>query len=85
MKRVLFIDVRNATRSQIAEAWFNQLAVGIAEARSCETMPSEDQVRILRDEIRQSVEQLLHEIREQDLVRMQTSQVLSSPLQPVWN
>jgi arsenate reductase len=43
MKHILFIDVRNATRSQIAEAWFNHLANGYAEARSCGTMPA-DQV-----------------------------------------
>jgi arsenate reductase (thioredoxin) len=41
MKHILFIDVRNATRSQIAEAWLNHLADGHAEARSCGTMPSE--------------------------------------------
>ena len=40
MKRVLFIDVRNAIRSQIAEAWFNYLADGYAQARSCGTMPA---------------------------------------------
>ncbi len=40
MKHVLFIDTRNATRSQIAEAWFNHLANGYAEARSCGTMPA---------------------------------------------
>ncbi len=41
MKHVLFIDTRNATRSQIAEAWFNHLANGYAEARSCGTMPAD--------------------------------------------
>lgn len=41
MKHILFIDVRNATRSQIAEAWFNAMAEGYAEARSCGTMPAE--------------------------------------------
>ncbi len=41
MKHVLFIDTRNATRSQIAEAWFNRLADGYAEARSCGTMPAD--------------------------------------------
>jgi len=40
MKRVLFIDVQNATRSQIAEALFNYFADGTAEARSCGTMPA---------------------------------------------
>jgi arsenate reductase len=40
MKRVLFIDVRNATRSQIAEAWFNHLARGWGQAQSCGTMPA---------------------------------------------
>jgi len=41
MKHILFVDVRNATRSQIAEAWLNQLANGYAEARSCGTMPAD--------------------------------------------
>jgi arsenate reductase (thioredoxin) len=40
MKSVLFIDTRNATRSQIAEAWFNRLARGIGQADSCGTMPA---------------------------------------------
>jgi len=40
MKRVLFIDVRNATRSQMAEAWFNHLAQGWGQAQSCGTMPA---------------------------------------------
>jgi protein-tyrosine-phosphatase len=40
MKRVVFIDVRNATRSQIAEAWFSHLANGSGEAYSCGTMPA---------------------------------------------
>ena len=40
MKRVVFIDVRNATRSQIAETWFNHLANGCGEAYSCGTMPA---------------------------------------------
>ncbi|MCL4394292.1 MAG: hypothetical protein M1482_05720 [Chloroflexi bacterium] len=41
MKRVLFVDVRNAHRSQIAEAWFNHLAGRQARARSCGTLPAE--------------------------------------------
>ncbi len=41
MKHILFIDVRNATRSQMAEAWVNRLAHGYAEARSCGTMPAD--------------------------------------------
>lgn len=41
MKRVLFVDVRNATRSQIAEAWFNHLAGNRARASSCGTLPAE--------------------------------------------
>jgi arsenate reductase (thioredoxin) len=40
MKSVLFIDTRNSTRSQIAEAWFNRLALGIGQADSCGTMPA---------------------------------------------
>ncbi|MGB8647392.1 MAG: hypothetical protein WCF84_19310 [Anaerolineae bacterium] len=41
MKRVLFIDLRNTSRSQMAEAWFNQFALGWGEARSCGTMPAQ--------------------------------------------
>jgi arsenate reductase (thioredoxin) len=40
MIRVLFVDVRNATRSPIAEAWFNHLAGDRAQARSCGTLPA---------------------------------------------
>jgi protein-tyrosine-phosphatase len=40
MNQVLFIDTRNATRSQIAQVWFNQLAFGIGQADSCGTMPA---------------------------------------------
>ncbi len=40
VRRVLFIDVRNATRSQMAEAWFNRLADGYGVATSCGTMPA---------------------------------------------
>jgi protein-tyrosine-phosphatase len=40
MKRVLFIDIRNATRSQMAEAWLNQLGEPWVQARSCGTMPA---------------------------------------------
>lgn len=41
MKQVLFVDVRNATRSQIAEAWFNRLAGMRGKAISCGTLPAE--------------------------------------------
>ncbi len=40
MKRILFVDVRNSTRSQIAQAWFNHLAGRSAQAQSCGTMPA---------------------------------------------
>lgn len=40
MRRVLFIDVRNAICSQMAEGWFNHLAGGFAHAESCGTMPA---------------------------------------------
>jgi arsenate reductase (thioredoxin) len=40
VKRVLFVDVRNTARSPIAEAWFNQLALGWGRAASCGTMPA---------------------------------------------
>lgn len=40
MKRILFVDLRNTARSQMAEAWFNQFAEGWAKASSCGTMPA---------------------------------------------
>ncbi len=40
MKRILFVDVRNATRSQIAEAWCNHIAGVDAKGFSCGTMPA---------------------------------------------
>ncbi len=40
MKRVLFIDLRNTCRSQMAQSWFNQFAEGWGQAESCGTMPS---------------------------------------------
>ncbi len=40
MKRMLFVDLRNTARSQMAEAWFNLFAEGWAKASSCGTMPA---------------------------------------------
>jgi protein-tyrosine-phosphatase len=40
MKRVLFVDIRNAICSRMAEAWFNYLADGCGVAASCGTMPA---------------------------------------------
>lgn len=40
MKRILFVDLRNTARSQMAQAWFNQFAEGWAKAYSCGTMPA---------------------------------------------
>lgn len=54
MKHILFIDTRNATRSQIAEAWLNHLANGYAEARSCGTMPA--------DRVGRRAVQVMHEV-----------------------
>ena len=41
MKKVLFICVHNAGRSQMAEAFFNQLAEGRGEGSSAGTEPSD--------------------------------------------
>ena len=48
MKQIVFVDLRNTGRSQMAEAWFNQFACGWARASSCGTMPgaSNDPVTI---------------------------------------
>ncbi len=40
MMRILFIDLRNTARSQMAEALFNQFADGWARAFSCGMMPA---------------------------------------------
>jgi protein-tyrosine-phosphatase len=40
MKKVLFVCVHNAGRSQMAEAFFNQMAVGNATAISAGTKPA---------------------------------------------
>ncbi len=40
MTHVLFVDIRNTARSPMAEAWFNQLALGWGRASSCGTMPA---------------------------------------------
>ena len=42
MKEVLFICVHNSGRSQMAEAFFNQLAKGKANALSAGTIPSSE-------------------------------------------
>ncbi len=41
MKQVLFVDLRNTVRSQMAEGWFNQFAEGWGVAQSCGTMPAD--------------------------------------------
>lgn len=41
MKKVLFVCVHNAGRSQMAEAFFNQMAKGKAKGSSAGTQPSE--------------------------------------------
>ena len=41
MTRVLFVCVHNSGRSQMAEALFNHLAAGRAEARSAGTQPAD--------------------------------------------
>jgi arsenate reductase len=41
MKRVLFVCVHNASRSQMAEAFFNQIAEGKAKASSAGTQPAD--------------------------------------------
>lgn len=41
MKTVLFVCVRNASRSQMAEAFFNNLSMGKAQAISAGTQPAD--------------------------------------------
>ncbi len=40
MKQVLFVGLQNTVRTQMAEAWFNELAEGWGQARSCGTKPA---------------------------------------------
>jgi arsenate reductase len=42
VKKVLFVCVHNAGRSQMAEAFFNQIAKGRAKGSSAGTQPSEE-------------------------------------------
>ena len=42
MKKILFVCIENAGRSQMAEAFANHLGKGKIEAHSAETMPSEE-------------------------------------------
>ena len=42
MKNVLFVCVHNSGRSQMAEAFFNDISGGRAHARSAGTAPAED-------------------------------------------
>lgn len=42
MKKVLFVCVHNSGRSQMAEAFFNQLAMGRAQALSAGTQPADN-------------------------------------------
>ena len=42
MKKVLFVCVHNSGRSQIAEAFFNHMAYGIAQGMSAGTQPVTD-------------------------------------------
>ncbi len=41
MKKMLFVCVHNSGRSQMAEAFFNQLANGKAQALSAGTQPTD--------------------------------------------
>ncbi len=53
MKHVLFVDIRNAIRSPIAEAWFNYLADGCGVATSCGTMPAAKRDRVAAQVMRE--------------------------------
>lgn len=54
MKRVLFVCVHNSGRSQMAEAFFNQLAGGKAKALSAGTNPA--------DSVNPTVIRAMHEV-----------------------
>ncbi len=54
MRKVLFVCVHNAGRSQMAEAFFNQLAKGKAEGFSAGTQPS--------DKLNPVVVEAMHEV-----------------------
>lgn len=73
MKKVLFVYVENACRSQVAEAFFNKLANGEAIATSTGTKPSKEvnpkvvvamkeEFRGIREEVKRRVERLIEEL-----------------------
>ena len=53
MKMVLFVCVHNSGRSQMAEAFFNQLAKGKAKGLSAGTQPAEEVNPIVTDVMRE--------------------------------
>ncbi|MBN2462214.1 MAG: arsenate reductase ArsC [Dehalococcoidia bacterium] len=53
MKAVLFVCVHNSGRSQMAEAFFNQLAKGKAKGLSAGTQPAEEVNPIVTDVMRE--------------------------------
>jgi len=53
MKTVLFVCVGNSGRSQIAEAFFNQLAKGKAQAYSAGTQPADNVNPVVVDAMRE--------------------------------
>ena len=53
MKTVLFVCVHNSGRSQMAEAFFNQLAKGKAKGLSAGTQPAEEVNPIVTDVMRE--------------------------------
>ena len=53
MKKILFVCVHNSGRSQMAEAFFNQLAEGKAHASSAGTRPASHTDRIVAEVMRE--------------------------------
>ena len=53
MKKILFVCVHNSGRSQMAEAFFNQLAEGKAHASSAGTRPASHTDRIVAEAMRE--------------------------------
>lgn len=96
MKRILFIDLRNTARSQMAEAWFNQFAEGWGKAYSCGTMPAMmmdlQTIEVMREagiELRGAMPKAIHNalLAQADVVVMMGKDVYPGAFTPdyVWD
>lgn len=85
MKHVLFVDIRNAIRSPIAEAWFNHLADGCGVAASCGTMPANEidprAARVMQ-EVSLSIQDKTRRVDQQTLARADIVVLMGQDIHP---